>query len=97
MVRRSARRDLQQHTGERTLEALEAPERTDEQVPGDWAGRLLAKLPPAQREVIDLAYFSGFTQSEIADRVGVPLGTVKGRARLGLERLRDVVAATSAA
>ena len=55
------------------------------------ARRLVAELPPEQREVIDLAYFAGYTQTEIAARVGVPLGTVKGRARLGLEKLRDAV------
>ena len=48
----------------------------------------MAELPPEQREVIDLAYFAGYTQPEIAARVGIPLGTVKGRARLGLLKLR---------
>jgi len=51
-------------------------------------GRLVADLPPEQREVIDLAYVAGYTQKEIAASVGVPLGTVKGRARLGLLKLR---------
>jgi RNA polymerase sigma-70 factor (ECF subfamily) len=48
----------------------------------------LATLPPGQRQVIDLAYFDGLSQSAIAVTMALPLGTVKGRLRLGLGKLR---------
>jgi RNA polymerase sigma-70 factor (ECF subfamily) len=50
---------------------------------------LLARLPDAQREVITLACYGQLTDSEIAAHLGLPAGTVKGRMRLGLQRLRD--------
>jgi RNA polymerase sigma-70 factor (ECF subfamily) len=52
----------------------------------------LAHLPAPQREVLDLAYFGGLSQIEIAARLGAPLGTVKTRARLALLRLRELLA-----
>jgi RNA polymerase sigma-70 factor (ECF subfamily) len=53
----------------------------------------LARLAPLQREALELAYFKGLTQQEIAARTGAPLGTVKSRVRLGLEALRTEIEA----
>jgi RNA polymerase sigma-70 factor (ECF subfamily) len=49
---------------------------------------LLEALPVEQREVIELAYFAGLTHAEITQKLGIPLGTIKGRIRLALEKLR---------
>jgi RNA polymerase sigma-70 factor (ECF subfamily) len=49
----------------------------------------LSVLTPAEREALELAYYGGLSQSEIADRLGVPIGTVKSRMFAGLARLRD--------
>jgi RNA polymerase sigma-70 factor (ECF subfamily) len=51
---------------------------------------LLMQLPAEQRQVVELAYFGGLTHSELAEQLGLPLGTVKGRLRLGLEKLRGL-------
>lgn len=53
--------------------------------------RALAALPPPQRAAIELAYFDGYTFTEIADMTGVPVGTAKSRVRLGLARLRSLL------
>jgi len=99
-IRRGAPGKLHEGLDEGAAERVEAPERTEDQVLAmqehDRARRLVAELPPEQRQVIDLAYFAGYTQEEIADRVGIPLGTVKGRARLGLFKLRRAAESESA-
>ena len=55
----------------------------------------LAQLGEAQREAIDLAFFAGLTQTEISERLGAPLGTVKARIRRGLLALREVLGGIS--
>jgi RNA polymerase sigma-70 factor (ECF subfamily) len=52
----------------------------------------LADLPAEQREALELAYYGGLSQTEIAERTGTPLGTVKTRMRLALQKLRDRLA-----
>jgi len=69
----------------------DAPDTADAAVDSALAGEVrkgLHDLPAEQGQVLSLAYFSGFTQQEIAEMLMVPLGTVKSRMRLGLERLR---------
>jgi len=53
--------------------------------------RAVADLPPDQRQVIELAYFEGMSQTQIAQRLGEPLGTVKTRMRLGMNKLRQAL------
>lgn len=71
------RPDLQDDAGETVVASLDAERVT----------RALAELPTDQRQIIQLAFIDGFSHSDIADQLGLPLGTVKGRVRGGLQRL----------
>jgi RNA polymerase sigma-70 factor (ECF subfamily) len=77
-------------------ERAESDERTDQEVERRDDARqvrtALKELPGEQRQVIELAYFGGFTHTEIAEMLGLPPGTVKGRMRLGLSKLRVTLA-----
>jgi RNA polymerase sigma-70 factor (ECF subfamily) len=55
----------------------------------DLVRSVLAQLPGPQRQALEMAYFGGLTQQEIADKTATPLGTVKTRMRLGMLKLRD--------
>jgi RNA polymerase sigma-70 factor (ECF subfamily) len=78
------------------LEHKPAPERTESEAlrreTAEEVRGALDELPGEQSKVIELAYFGGFSHSEIAGMLGVPLGTVKGRMRLGLEKIRGELA-----
>lgn len=90
-LRREARHDRDLEIDDDAVGRLEAAERTEEQVGAHEDARLarglLTCLPLEQRQVIELAYFKGLTQTEIAVKVGIPLGTVKGRQRLALTKM----------
>jgi RNA polymerase sigma-70 factor (ECF subfamily) len=51
----------------------------------------LAQLPDEQRQAIELRYFDGYTDVEIAERLHIPLGTVKGRIRLGMQKMKQLL------
>ena len=91
-LRRDGARERTSVSDEGLEERLEAPERTDaEAVRRDEAHHIrdaLEQLPDDQSRVIELAYYGGFTHTEIAAMLDLPVGTVKGRMRLGLHKLR---------
>jgi RNA polymerase sigma-70 factor (ECF subfamily) len=63
----------------------------------DQVREALGTLPPEQLKILELAYFSGYTHVEISDLLRLPLGTVKGRMRLGLKKIRDYFESRDAA
>jgi RNA polymerase sigma-70 factor (ECF subfamily) len=91
VLRQSVAHDLSGASDRTAENLLEAPERTDREVDlREQARELLAvldDLPPEQSRVITLAYYGGYTQAEIAAMLDTPIGTVKGRMRLGLRKM----------
>jgi RNA polymerase sigma-70 factor (ECF subfamily) len=90
--RRGVVREGRSVSDEGLAEQMPAAERTETEVARrDEAVHIrgeLGKLPAEQRQVIELAYFGGFTHTEIAEMLALPAGTVKGRMRLGLTKMR---------
>jgi RNA polymerase sigma-70 factor (ECF subfamily) len=91
-LRRNLRHDTRRASDEGIEERFEAKERTELQAAhSEEAAEVrsaLDGLPEEQSKAIELAYFGGFSHSEIATMLEMPIGTVKGRIRLGLEKLR---------
>ncbi len=83
-----ARQDLEIGAVEHELTLPDAWEQVSVDLQRDAIRAGLDGLPAEQRQTIELAYFGGLTHVEIAERMRVPLGTVKGRMRIGLEKLR---------
>ncbi|HLY49720.1 MAG TPA: RNA polymerase sigma factor [Solirubrobacteraceae bacterium] len=96
VLRRNAVHDRRRAADERAAAELESPEHTDAEAVRRETARsirtLMDQLPNEQRRVVDLAYFGGFTHEEIARMLDAPVGTVKGRMRLALEKLRASLA-----
>jgi RNA polymerase sigma-70 factor (ECF subfamily) len=99
LIRRDNVHDRRRADAEGIEEELPAAETTDGQaidriVSSEVRGAL-GELPDDQRQVVELAYYGGFTHQEIAELIGAPLGTVKGRMRLALQRLRGAEGVTA--
>jgi RNA polymerase sigma-70 factor (ECF subfamily) len=95
-LRRATVHDKRRTSDEGIEERLASPQRTDvEAARREEAATVreaMGTLPPEQVQVIELAYFGGFSHSEIAELLNTPIGTIKGRMRLGLDKMRTALA-----
>lgn len=100
-IDRLRKREAYGRMEERLLEQTKhTPQSTNGQLEEDVAhaemreqlNRVLSTLPPAQRQAIELAYYKGMSQREIAAMTGIPLGTIKTRLELGIKKLSDALA-----
>jgi RNA polymerase sigma-70 factor (ECF subfamily) len=96
-LRRSVHRERRHSADDGIEERFEAPELTEvEAARRDEARGIRAaldELPDEQSRVIELAFYGGYTHSEIAELLGAPIGTIKGRMRLGMEKMRRTLEA----
>jgi RNA polymerase sigma-70 factor (ECF subfamily) len=94
-LRKDRRRREESRSDDAAIARLAAADRTDDEVEQRDTQRLmhaaLATLPDAQHRALDLAFFGGLSHTEIAVRLDEPVGTIKSRIRLGLQRLRDEI------
>jgi RNA polymerase sigma-70 factor (ECF subfamily) len=99
-IRRGVTRDSKNVSDEGLAERLPAAEDTHTQAArrdeAELVRGVLEQLPAEQRQVIELAFFGGFTHTQIAEMLELPAGTVKGRMRLGLTRMRGALGDRSA-
>ncbi len=94
-LRRAAVHETRRASDEGVAERVDAGVRTDVEAArheeAQTVRAAIGQLPPDQSRVIELAYFGGFTHTEIAELLGAPVGTIKGRMRLGLMKLRGAL------